>query len=593
FDQQYRFHTSLLGKPELPAWLRYIYSRRHHSGQDYETRRVQLTLKIKPKDNLARYEVELKIDNLNVDDLLDEHRLPKDNLARYEVELKIDNLNVDDLLDEHRLKDNLARYEVELKIDNLNVADLLDEHRLVYTRRVQLTLKLQPKDNLARYEVELKIDNLNVDDLLDEHRLQKDNLARYEVELKIDNLNVDDLLDEHRMTQLKDILRTKLWMESNQDLYCTFLASAIDMGARLPLKPEDGEGSYVRRYAPSRASRAVLESTSEPRVRDSSEMQASPWTGAALSCTFELEELRDEVRPLSRLPSCRREYKHTTHVRLFRDAGFTLDWCSFELPSTFELEELRDEVRPHSRLPSCRREYKHTTHRCWLHPGLVQLLAGKYTPSTFELEEQREEVRPLSRLPSCPRDKNHPYKAVDVDVWTAPSRRALPTRSYARQLFAVLAVPILLFTLRDPVSDNFFENIFHICIDYRNRRAHRSGNVEQCRYNTGNTDQTQVPDNTSLKTTNTLHHRKSTIDKTPSSGHTPEHRIALEESIKLLNDANISNEFDIPMKEPIVDLNDGTDDYVPIKPDSSGYISMKADLEDIEVPDLAKFGVAI
>lgn len=93
--------------------------------------------------------------------------------------------------------------------------------------------------------------------------------------------------------------------------------------------------------------------------------------------------------------------------------------------------------------------------------------------------------------------------------------------------------------------------------------------------------------------TNTLHHRKSTIDKTPT-GHSPEHRTALEESLKLLNDANISTEFDIPiLREPIVDMNDGTDDYVPIKPDSSGYISMKADLDDIDAPDLAKYGVAI
>lgn len=44
------------------------------------------------------------------------------------------------------------------------------------------------------------------------------------------------------MTRLKDILRTKLWTESHQDLYPTFLASAIDLGARLPLKPSDGEG---------------------------------------------------------------------------------------------------------------------------------------------------------------------------------------------------------------------------------------------------------------------------------------------------------------------------------------------------------------
>lgn len=43
--------------------------------QDYETRRVQITLQFQPKENLARFEVELKIDNLNVEDLLDEHRL--------------------------------------------------------------------------------------------------------------------------------------------------------------------------------------------------------------------------------------------------------------------------------------------------------------------------------------------------------------------------------------------------------------------------------------------------------------------------------------------------------------------------------------
>lgn len=95
--------------------------------------------------------------------------------------------------------------------------------------------------------------------------------------------------------------------------------------------------------------------------------------------------------------------------------------------------------------------------------------------------------------------------------------------------------------------------------------------------------------------TNTLHNRKSIIDKIPTtSGHSPEHRTALEESLKLLNDANISAEFDIPIvKEPIVDLNDGSDDYVPIKPDACGYVTMKADLDDIEVPELAKFGVAI
>lgn len=103
--------------------------------------------------------------------------------------------------------------------------------------------------------------------------------------------------------------------------------------------------------------------------------------------------------------------------------------------------------------------------------------------------------------------------------------------------------------------------------------------------------------------TNSLHHRKSTIEKTPStSGHTPEHRTALEESLKLLNEANISDFKTLPadfknltsdFKDPIVDINDGTDDYVPIKTD--GFVTMKgANSDDIQVPDLTKFmGVGI
>lgn len=92
-------------------------------------------------------------------------------------------------------------------------------------------------------------------------------------------------------------------------------------------------------------------------------------------------------------------------------------------------------------------------------------------------------------------------------------------------------------------------------------------------------------------TTNSLHHRKSTADKTtPStSGHTPEHRHVLEESIKLLNEANITTDFEY--KNPIVDITDGVEDYVPVKPDSTGYISMKPDLDDINVPELSKYGL--
>ncbi|XP_045780319.1 uncharacterized protein LOC123877550 isoform X1 [Maniola jurtina] len=474
FDQQYRFHASLIGKPELPPWLRYIYSGRHHSGFIFGT----------PPRN-----------------------------TKSPITLEVIGLNRQD-------------YE---------------------TRRVLL--------------------NLNV--------IAKDNMAKHEVELKIDNLNVEDLLDEHRMTRLKDILRTKLWTESSTDLYPTFLASAIDLGARLPLKPGDGEGLVVR-------------------------------LGSTMPFSSELKRLREEVRPLSRLPSCPREYKRTTVERLFRDAGLTLDWCSFELYNTI---------------------YK---------------------------ERTTEHLEYLTEIPNTSKTRNS--KGLETDVWSAPYKQSLPSRSYAQQLTAAIAAPMVLLLLSiaaltavlcfhyaaipDPESDNFLEGIYHICEEYKMRRAHKSAKVELCRYGTGNTEQTQVGDNTSQKslglspnnslarpyspksTTNlaanynrpqpppymgsNTHQRKS-HDRTPSThSHTPEHNrghLALEESLKLLNEANISNEFDnLLLQSKIIDLADGSDDYVPIKPDSTeylsikpdktGYVSNNPDLDDINVPELAKYGIS-
>ena len=69
--------------------------------------------------------------------------------------------------------------------------------------------------------------------------------AKHEVQLKIDNLNVEDMFDSYRLNRLLDVFRHKLWRESIDDLYVTFLASAVHLGARLPLRPNDGEG-YVQ-----------------------------------------------------------------------------------------------------------------------------------------------------------------------------------------------------------------------------------------------------------------------------------------------------------------------------------------------------------
>ncbi|KPJ21058.1 hypothetical protein RR48_00556 [Papilio machaon] len=156
----------------------------------------------------------------------------------------------------------------------------------------------------------------------------------------------------------------------------------------------------------------------------------------------ELKRLREEVRPLSRLPSCPREYKRTTVERLFRDAGFTLDWCSFELYNTI------------------------------------------YKPrSTVHLEY-------LTELPNTSRISS--TRVLDRQQWSAPERRALPQRGVARQLVAAVAPPLLLLCVAIAALTAV------LCFRYA-AIAHKTGRVELCRYGTGNTEQTQINDNNSNK----------------------------------------------------------------------------------------------
>lgn len=55
--------------------------------------------------------------------------------------------------------------------------------------------------------------------------------------------------------------------------------------------------------------------------------------GSRADFSAELLELQEEVRPLWKLQSCPRDFKRTTVERVFREAGFALDWCSFRLVS--------------------------------------------------------------------------------------------------------------------------------------------------------------------------------------------------------------------------------------------------------------------
>lgn len=139
---QFVYQASLLDAPDLPSWINFVYSERHHCGFLYG--------------------------------------VPPAKLENSKIHLEIVALN----------KHN---YETRIERVNINIAEKL-------------------------------------------------NRAKYQVHMKINNLNVDDMFDVARMDSLKDVFRKQLWLDSEDDIYLTFLSSAITLGARKPLNPNEGEG---------------------------------------------------------------------------------------------------------------------------------------------------------------------------------------------------------------------------------------------------------------------------------------------------------------------------------------------------------------
>ncbi|XP_030384459.1 epsilon-sarcoglycan isoform X2 [Scaptodrosophila lebanonensis] len=117
------------------------------------------------------------------------------------------------------------------------------------------------------------------------------------VQMKIDNLNWVHFMDNGRLMDLRNIFRNDLWPEST-DLSVVFMESAVNMGGRLPLRPQQREGVIVH-------------------------------VGSLAQFSSRLKELQEEVRPLYKLPSC--TYKRTSVQKIFENVGFKLDWCAFKM----------------------------------------------------------------------------------------------------------------------------------------------------------------------------------------------------------------------------------------------------------------------
>lgn len=130
----------------------------------------------------------------------------------------------------------------------LNAPDLPSWINYVYSDKYHSGFLYGVPPNKHNAKIPLEIVALNRKDystrreVLTIHVTEKLNPAKYEVHMKIDNLNVEDMFDVETMERLKDVFRKQLWKDSQSDLYLTFLASAVQLGARKPLNPEEGEG---------------------------------------------------------------------------------------------------------------------------------------------------------------------------------------------------------------------------------------------------------------------------------------------------------------------------------------------------------------
>ncbi|XP_031634885.1 epsilon-sarcoglycan isoform X2 [Contarinia nasturtii] len=130
------------------------------------------------------------------------------------------------------------------------------------------------------------------------HITRKTSYAVNTVQMKIDNLNWVHLTQPGRVENLKNIFRLDLWPESKNDLHISFMESAIKMGGRVPIQPQQKEGIFVHLSSHTAFSQRLI-------------------------------DLQEEVKPLYKISTC--TYKRTSVQTIFENAGFKLDWCAFHI----------------------------------------------------------------------------------------------------------------------------------------------------------------------------------------------------------------------------------------------------------------------
>ncbi|XP_008206068.1 alpha-sarcoglycan [Nasonia vitripennis] len=124
---------------------------------------------------------------------------------------------------------------------------------------------------------------------------ENESISKYQVQLKV-NWNVEDMFDHNRTETLDEIFRKQIWKNAT-DLQLTFLAPAVELGARYPLKPGEEVGSILR-------------------------------LGSSTPFSNDLQGLEKELEPvMKKYTTC--PFKQASFDRFF--PGFQFDWCYFRL----------------------------------------------------------------------------------------------------------------------------------------------------------------------------------------------------------------------------------------------------------------------
>lgn len=160
-----------------------------------------------------------------------------------------------------------------------------------------------PTSNYANKKFEIEIVGLNKQTyetrrIIIPFEIVKKPAPASRIEMKITNLNWVHLTDLGRVENLKGIFTHDLWPESLEDLNIVFMESAIRLGSRVPLKPQNREGVIVH-------------------------------LGSKAPLSDRLVELNEEIAPLAKLTTC--TFKKTKVQTIFQNAGFQVDWCAFKI----------------------------------------------------------------------------------------------------------------------------------------------------------------------------------------------------------------------------------------------------------------------